>query len=285
MTTATYDQRTSERQPSAAPPGEDPGLIRGSLALASDGPADDPALGARPGWWARPLEEGQAAEPMELLALMSHELRGPLASILGHAELLLGRSRTLAPLDVESGIKEIQRSAGTLQGIIENMLVLACGGGRDTRTDLEPVLLQRQLPAAIAANACRSGRPIIADVPESLPAVLANPGFIEQLLGNLLNNAEKYGTHPSPTFVRCRVGSGEVLTTVENDGPRIAAGEVSQFFTPFYRRPETAGAVRGLGLGLAVCRRLTQAQGGRITATALPLGGLSVSFSLPVCPF
>jgi two-component system sensor histidine kinase KdpD len=112
-------------------------------------------------------------------------------------------------------------------------------------------------------------------------AAEGQPTYIEQVLRNLMSNAEKYSPTDKPIKVRVRRRETNIEAFVLDRGPGFPEEEGERLFTPFYRSPRTSGTAAGVGIGLAVCRRLIDAQGGRIWAKPRPGGGAEMGFSLP----
>jgi two-component system sensor histidine kinase KdpD len=105
--------------------------------------------------------------------------------------------------------------------------------------------------------------------------------LIEQVLINLIDNALKYTPAESPIEVTAEDTGGAVLIEVADRGPGLRPGEERRIFEKFHRT-EAAPTVRGAGLGLAICRGIVHAHGGRIWAENRPGGGVTVRFTLPV---
>ena len=96
------------------------------------------------------------------------------------------------------------------------------------------------------------------------------------------SNADKYSPPDEPIeLTACQDGSGDIIISVRDHGPGIGAQELELIFERFYRSDRTAKQAGGAGIGLTVCKRLIEAQGGRIWAGTPEGGGLEVSFSLP----
>jgi two-component system sensor histidine kinase KdpD len=104
----------------------------------------------------------------------------------------------------------------------------------------------------------------------------------EQVLRNLLTNADKYSPADSPVEIAVHARGDEVDISVLDRGPGIAPEETEIIFQRFYRSDRTATQAAGIGLGLTVCKRLTEAQAGRIWARLRDGGGLEVGVTLPV---
>jgi two-component system sensor histidine kinase KdpD len=104
--------------------------------------------------------------------------------------------------------------------------------------------------------------------------------LIEQVLGNLLENAAKYTPRGTNIHISAEFARGELAITVADDGPGLPAGEEAKVFDKFHRvAPETAPG--GAGLGLAICKAIVEAHGGAIHAENIPAGGVLFRFTLP----
>jgi len=112
--------------------------------------------------------------------------------------------------------------------------------------------------------------------------VLASPPYLEQTLRNLVSNAEKYSPPGTPIAIHGHVEGDAVVVNVLDDGPGIDGDEAASLFMPFYRSNATAHLAQGVGIGLAVCKRLIEAQEGEIWAVRRETGGSRFGFSLPV---
>lgn len=218
----------------------------------------------------------------ELLGLVSHELRTPLTGILGCASILRRHSEILEASDRETLLGDINDHAVRLQRIIENMLILSRAENA-AETASEPTLLQRTLPPVLERmRPLRGSRPLEINVAKDLPPVNANPVFVEQVVGNLVRNSEKYATAGEPIKVSIESRDGRVAIVVADRGPVLSADEVRQMFEPFYRDPKHELTTAGVGLGLPVCKRLTEVQGGTIEAHPRRGGGLEVTVQFDI---
>jgi two-component system sensor histidine kinase KdpD len=212
----------------------------------------------------------------EVLGLIAHELRNPVSALLA-----VGR-RLMAPgLVVQSEqptILQLNASASRLALQLENMLLLA----RGDQPELEPVLLQRLLPvAAMNHQSQLSSRVPLFDIPADLPVALGHPGWIDQILDNFLGNAEKYSPVDEPVVVSADADAEFVSVRVLDRGEGFVLDHARQLFAPFHRENSTITAP-GLGLGLAVCKRMVELQGGRVWAAPRVDGGSEFGFALQV---
>jgi signal transduction histidine kinase len=151
---------------------------------------------------------------------------------------------------------------------------------REGHSLVEPILLQRELPHLVDRMAASLHRSIELKVPEDLPPASGSLESVRQVLENLIGNADKYSPENEPIAVRARHTEGEVEISVRDHGPGMAPGEYERVFEAYFR---SLGArrIRGLGLGLTVCRRLVEAHGGRIWAEPAAGGGSVFAFSMP----
>ena len=145
------------------------------------------------------------------------------------------------------------------------------------------VKIGRTTAAGRSFGESRPKREIVVDVPDDLEPALAEATYVEQVLRNLVSNVEKYAPPESPVELRAaRNGGTEILISVLDRGPGIPEEERDAVFERFYRSRQTPKRVRGMGMGLTVCKRLVEAQRGRIWLAPRDQGGLEVSFTLPV---
>jgi PAS domain S-box-containing protein len=215
----------------------------------------------------------------EFLGLVSHELKTPMTIILGNALLL---SRATTEEDRLAMAADIRQEAERLHQIIENMLALARVDAGSS-IEPEPVAVRRLTDRVVASHRTRHPwRQITTTYEDGLPAALAVPTYVEQVLVNFLNNAEKYSAKDTPIDVVARTRGGYVHVAVLDRGAGIPADEADAVFSPFYRSSRTADTASGFGIGLAVCKRLVEAQDGRIWLLPRPGGGSEFGFSLPV---
>jgi PAS domain S-box-containing protein len=216
----------------------------------------------------------------ELLGLVSHELRTPLTVILGLAGIMA--RNTLPPDELRAAIAEIRESAEHLTSLLESMLVLARAGSDDDLA-LEPILADRSLERAVERHRqVFPNRDISLDVRARGSVVEGNEAWLSQVVGNLLGNAEKYSPADGRISVVLEQLKDDVTVRVADEGVGIEEADLPLLFEPFYRAERAQGHAEGLGLGLAVCKRLIELQGGTVWGRPLPSGGAEFGFSLPL---
>lgn len=216
----------------------------------------------------------------EFLGLISHELRTPVTTIFGNATLLadrdeLGeRERTM--------IADIVGDSDRLLRIVENLLQLTkLGSG--TELDLEPQVLDHIVHRAVASYRRRhSSREVRLTTSPPSAVVDADPTAIELLIENLVSNADKYSPAGEPIEVLIERLADEACLRVLDRGIGISADDADEVFTTFFRTDEARRAASGMGVGLSVCKRIVEAQGGRIWARPRDGGGSEVGFALPL---
>lgn len=211
-----------------------------------------------------------------LLAAVSHDLRTPLTTIkaLAHDIAFEGDERAVV----------IEGQADRLNHMVEDLLDLSRLNAGGLRIELEINAAEDLVGAAVQQAAGILGdRELRTSVELSEPVQLGRFDFVHTLraLVNLIENAVKYSPEGAPVDVS--VGrDGEWLTlSVADRGPGIDPAEGDRIFEPFYRSPEAARRTSGAGLGLAIARRLTEAQGGRLTHAERPGGGSVFTMRLP----
>ena len=197
----------------------------------------------------------------------SHQLRTPLAALLGQLEVALRRERD--PIEYRRVLAAAAEQAGRLGTLVESLLFLARADSDARLSGVESLDLAAWLPGHLAESWTvhpRHGdlRMDVSGAPR-LPA-LAQPLLLGQALDNLIDNAFKYSPSGSPVRVRLFADRVGVAITVDDDGPGIAAGDRGRVFEPFFRSEAARRAgTPGLGLGLAITARIVAAFGGHVT--------------------
>jgi signal transduction histidine kinase len=218
----------------------------------------------------------------EFLGLISHELRTPITVIHGGARVLRMRGEKLDDATRQELIADIEEESDRLHRVVENLLVLSRAELK-THFEPEPILLHRvarEMAAVFSRH--RRQRQVIIECDDNIPPVAADQGFVEQLLRNLLSNADKYSPEQEPIELTVRVQGKSVVTTVSDRGPGVSADEVERIFDRFFRGASTQKIASGAGMGLAVCKRLVEAMSGTIRAENREGGGLTVTFTVPL---
>ena len=219
-----------------------------------------------------------------LLASISHDLRTPLAVIAGASSSLAEKGEALSPRERIELARSIYEQSNAMARLVANVLEmtrLEAGG-------IAPALDWHSLAEIVGAALRRLGErlahhPVSVDIGRGLPLVRVDAGLIEQVLVNLLENAAKYTPPGTPVRVAAVAYGGELIVSVEDEGPGLPPGDEDMLFGKFQRGvPE--GAVGGVGLGLAICRAIVKLHGGQIWADRRPRGGSAFRFAVPLAP-
>jgi len=221
----------------------------------------------------------------DFVALVSHELRAPLTALNGGLEVALQSADTLPPSSrriLEAMASESQRLTQLVQNILD---VSRLEAGRLT-LNLGPVAVAPLLRRA-AALIIGDRRPVTWHLPAQIPPIWADEVHYEQIVRNLLRNADKYSPAGEPVEIRVTVQDDGVRVEVVDHGAGITPGVQAVMFERFTRGQTGENASPGWGLGLYFARKLTEAQGGQLTvrspawpAPDSPGASFAVSFPL-----
>ncbi len=209
----------------------------------------------------------------DFISIVSHELRTPLTIMLGMTGTLHDRAEELSPTMVSELAGRAGSAARRLRRLIDDLLYAAeLDRGflavQAVPTRLGPIL--DQLRAEHADSPCL----VHFDVPADLPLVVGDPDRINQVLSNLLGNAEKYCPAGTPVSIRTHAVGDSVVLEVEDHGPGIAEQEREAVFDLFYQASDIDQRdAEGLGIGLFVVRRLCDAMGVDISIEEVATGG------------
>jgi len=220
----------------------------------------------------------------DFLAMVSHELRAPLSSIKGSAATLVQSGVTLDPAAATQFHRIIEQQADHMQELITDLLDVARIEAGSLAILPEPVEIGELIEAARRSLLSPDGGGNVQiDLPPDLPPVMADRRRITQVLLNLLSNAVRHSPDGSPVQVSAKSVGVQVEIRVTDRGEGISAELLPRLFRKFSRSPAESGvAAAESGLGLAICKGLVEAHGGRIRAESDGLGsGAQFSFTLP----
>ncbi len=217
-------------------------------------------------------ERAQSAQK-DFAVNAAHELRTPLASVIGDLDFLAGLA--LAPAEA-SALASARQEARRAAGLVERLLVLARAGTAEAATNGDV----SGAAARVAARAARgSDLPIDLDVPETLPVSVSDE-LLEVLIGDLLQNAVSY-TPEGRISVSARRSGPRVEIVVADTGIGIPPEELPRVLDRFYRGARARSMAPGTGLGLAIVRQIVEAHGGGIAIDSASGGGTTVTVRLP----
>ncbi len=230
-------------------------------------------------------EQAQVLEASErfrnaLLSSISHDLRTPLAAIMGSATSLLDPGARLGPDARQDLILTIKEEAAGLNRLVANLLNMTRVEGGALQPQCEWHSVEEVVGAALEHRGTE-GHPIQLDLEPDLPLIPFDFVLIEQVLMNLLDNAYKFSPPGSPVEISARQEPPWLCIAVSDRGIGIPKEELLRVFDKFYRVPGNKVA-RGTGLGLSICKGIVEAHGGRIWAEQRDGGGARISMTLPM---
>lgn len=217
-----------------------------------------------------------------LLQSISHDLRTPLQGIIGAASTQIEMAKSLDARAIKKLGKDIYIEAEQLSRLINNLLQI-------TYLETDQPELQKQLLSlpeiihTVVNNSIEklSKRPVLIDIPGDLPNIPFDSNLIKEVLINLIDNAVKFTPPESPIDIAVVLEKNKVIVSIKDRGPGIVLDEVNKLFEKFYRG-RMLTTERGLGLGLAICRMIIEAHGGKIWAENRSNGGAVFKFTLPI---
>ena len=215
---------------------------------------------------------------------VSHDLRTPLTSIRMFVETMQ-MGRLPEPARQAEALSIIAGETVRLSALIDRLLDWARMESGKRSYALEPVAVSDVLDDALAAlepALLQSPAEVSCQVTPGLPRILADREALADAVTNLLHNAHKYtGDHKRIAVSAERRGS-QVMISVADNGPGIAAPEQKRIFDKFYRAKDPLDrSIEGSGLGLAMVKHIAEAHGGRVTVASTPGAGATFSLSLP----
>jgi len=236
---------------------------------------------------ARAYEQLQAANQLkdEFLATLSHELRTPLNAILGYARML--RSGILKADRHNLALETVERNATTLTQMVEDVLDVSRIAAGKIRLHIQPVDLPavvRDALATVAPAAEAKGVRLQSVLEPDVGRVSGDPDRLQQVIWNLLSNAVKFTPRGGRVQLRLQRVNSHVELSVSDTGIGIREEFVPHLFERFRQGDSTTTRAHGgLGLGLAIARRIVELHGGRIEAFSPGEGkGSTFRVALPV---
>jgi two-component system sensor histidine kinase KdpD len=220
----------------------------------------------------------------EFLAMISHELRTPLTSIIGYTATMLAEDVVWGPDEQRDFIQTIQQEANRLQELIDHLLDLS-----RLEAGMLPILLEPHSLNEILEDiqpqfqVMTKWHKITTHLPANLPQVNVDAKRVAQVLVNLVRNACTYAPGGTEISISAGVKGGFMYINVTDQGPGIPPAERKRVFKAFQRGANIENSpAQGVGLGLAICKGLVEAQGGRIWIKKKTTPGATISFTIPL---
>ena len=229
--------------------------------------------------------EGLEKLKSSLLLTVSHELKTPITTIKTAVDLLteLERNQPNSPRD--RLVRSVNRGVDRLERLIQESLDYAKMQGSQVQLDPRPINLKpvfEEVSDLISTSIRARHQKLELDFPELIPQAIVDAPSVERVLLNLLSNASKFTPKGGRIRLSCHSDNGNIVISVEDNGPGIPKHEIPLLFEEYYRGagPDTKGQ-EGSGLGLAIARHLVEQHGGKIWVNSQEGEGSTFSFSLP----
>jgi two-component system sensor histidine kinase KdpD len=216
-----------------------------------------------------------------LLSSVSHDLRTPLAAVMGSASALLEERAGLTEAQKIDLVRGIYEETERLNRVVANLLAMTRVESRNLGLRRQWIPLEETVGSALEWLQPRLlGRAVTNRLGEDLPLVPMDPLLLEQVFVNLLENVARHTPPGTPLEIEARRDGDRVVVEVRDSGPGLPAGLEERVFEKFFRAPGAPAG--GSGLGLAICRGIVVAHGGEIAARNRPEGGAVFCFALPL---
>ena len=216
-----------------------------------------------------------------LLAALSHDLRTPLAALVGTAETLAASLPRLSALQLELATSLSEKSQ-RMADMVTNLLDMARIQSGEIRLRVEWQSIEEIVGGAVKhAQGALGQRTLRVQIDPGVSLVECDAVLIERVLANLLENAGKYTPAQTPVEILVRAVDDELQIGVSDHGPGVAKGQEERIFEKF-TRGNAESATPGVGLGLAICRAIVDAHRGRIWCVPTHPQGATFTFSLPL---
>lgn len=219
----------------------------------------------------------------EFLANVSHELRTPITSVIGFSRLILDGYDGKISAEQRQDLGIVLANAEELLRLINDLLDLSrieAGRVDLLLKEAEPGPLVEEVVTSMSSQAVQKGLKLKSRLAETLRPVKMDRGKIRQVLVNLVSNAIRY-TNEGEVIVSCRQTAGETLFEVADTGVGLTPKQAAQVFDRFYQASTEPDGGGGMGLGLAISRRLVEMHGGHIRVESSYGEGSTFSFTIP----
>ena len=257
-------------------------LVNSTPILSADGTVESVVVTMQD---LAPLEELERLRA-EFLGMVSHELRTPLTSIKGSAATALNAIPELDPAEMREFFRIIDEQADHMRGLIGDLLDVGRIDSGTLSVHPEPAEVAGLVDRARNTFLSGGGRhSVLIDLPPDLPRAMADRRRIVQVLNNLFSNASRHAPESSPIRVTAVREGAHVAISVADEGRGVAPERLPHLFRKHtgFAGGDREGALGAAGLGLAICKGLVEAHGGRIRAASGGAGqGTEVTFTLPV---
>jgi PAS domain S-box-containing protein len=226
----------------------------------------------------------EAKERGMFIDILAHELRTPLTPILSTSSML----GEIVGLDSTGPLSKLARilndSAHTMAQRLDELLDLARYSRGSFKIDIQPCNLKEFFTSIIPifeSGLNGSGHKLIVEIPDNLSTVNIDAPRLEQVINNLLSNADKYNSPTGNIYLKVLLTQTELRIEVKDEGIGIPNDEIVNIFKPYHRVQQNK-RIPGLGLGLAVCKQIIEAHNGKIWVESKPGTGSVFGFQVPI---
>lgn len=222
----------------------------------------------------------------EFVSILAHELKGPMTSVLGFAEVLRDRWETLDQAKRGQALDLIAKETGRLARLVNDLLDVSRMEAGTLRYEMEPFDLAELVDNVLTVHtSLQASHDIEARLPRSLPEVFGDRDRVRQVILNLLTNAVRYSPEGTAVVLGARPkdedGRRMVEVWVADRGIGIPADHLDTVFSKFVMLPKPGWVKKGTGLGLFITKGIVEAHGGRIWVESEPGAGSTFRFTLP----
>jgi signal transduction histidine kinase len=219
----------------------------------------------------------------DFVSLVSHELRSPMAAVIGASRTLQDRWRMLTADQRESFLALIADETSRLAALVGDVLDTSRLEAGTFSYRFEDVDLGRLVEDAVEAAAlAQQDVRVVAATSGTLPSIRGDAVRLRQVLGNLIENAVKYSPEDGEVRVTAAASNGQVLISVRDDGPGIPREQQARIFEKFERADVPGASKPGTGLGLFIARSIAEAHGGSLEVSSSPRSGATFTLTLPL---
>jgi two-component system, OmpR family, sensor histidine kinase VicK len=219
----------------------------------------------------------------EFLAMVAHEIRDPMTSCIGYAELLLQRQDDMTEDERNEALMTIAKTGRRLVDLLEDVLEVARLDAGSLPYVMRPIDVRDVVTAVLDEQRLSlSAVPVQLDMPD--PAIVdGDPDRLHQVVANLLSNAVKFSGQGAPVRIATTTTGPEVELVVRDEGIGVEPADIPLLFERFVRitQPGDQERIPGTGLGLYIARSIVEAHHGRIWAESQPGRGSTFHVALP----
>ncbi|RLB66823.1 MAG: hypothetical protein DRH08_05215 [Deltaproteobacteria bacterium] len=222
----------------------------------------------------------------EFVSTAAHELRTPLATIIGYADLLM-MDNDYSPEQRAEFLQNILRKAECLGDIVSNLLDISrIESGEGIKPDLKPHRPDNLCEEVVKSFRLQtSAHTFVMDFPSSsVVKVNVDRYAMTQILENLISNAVKYSPEGGEIRISSRIENGVCLLSIRDQGLGMTFDQVVRIYDKFYRVDASNTAISGTGLGMTIVKYLVEAQSGEVSIASSPGKGTTVTITLPLAP-